>query len=475
MEEKTFADFEAFNKTLAASNAGYSKNAADDAPGLRFKRNKDGSIYKDVYANIELALEKLNLQVRKNEFKLCLEVKGVISGDPHDGEINDDIATRIRYAIDEEFHFLPSKGVFLDVISDIGFVNSYHPLKDYLGSLSWDGKPRIDTFLSAYGGAENNELNRAFSHIWFVAAVRRVMEPGCKFDTLLMTESSQGKNKSTALEILAVKPEWFTDSLHLGADAKVVIEQTQGVWIVEFPEMTGIRKDVERIKAFASQRVDRSRLAYGHFAITAPRQWIGCISKNQGARLLDDENRRFWPVEITLFDIDAIRTDRDQLWAEAVVAEKEGQSLFLDRSLWADAAEVQKGQRVENPFEEELNRNLMLRLPNPGLVPLGDLDNRPVWVAAADVWLALDVHAVADRVPLQNMMGAAMIRLGFSRKTMKGREHESLHRDCSYYVRGAVNRELIAGERLEAEFKGCSPKIGARVFPVPQSVPQVSN
>ena len=152
-----------------------------------------------------------------------------------------------------------------------------------------------------------------------------------------MIESRQGKNKSSALEIIAVKPEWFLDNLQLGADPKVVIELTTGVWIVEFPEMTGFHKDVERIKAFASQKRDKARLAYGHFSTTRGRQWVGCISKNPGAKLLDAENRRFWPIELGLFDLETLKRDIDQIWAEAVELEKTGMSITLDPSLW-DAA-----------------------------------------------------------------------------------------------------------------------------------------
>lgn len=325
---------------------------------IDFKRDKNGAIYKDVYENIALALEKLDVVVRKNDFKLCLELKGDIKGKPYDGEITDDVASRVQFQINEAFHFLPTDRMFLKVISDIGFRNSYHPVKDYLGKLERDGIKRIGTFLSAYGGAEDTELNRAFSTIWFTAAVRRIMEPGCKFDTLLMLESRQGLNKSTALEALAVKPEWFTSDLPLGSDAKIVIEQTTGAWIVEFPEMKGNNNDVERIKAFASQRTDKSRLAYGHFSTTRPRQWVGCISKNPGAKLQDAENRRFWPVAVKLFNIPSIKRDVDQLWAEAVELERSGISITLDPSLWEVAREVQNSQARRKPSQ---NRTAQFR------------------------------------------------------------------------------------------------------------------
>jgi len=421
-------------------------NADTGLAPIDFKRDKNGTPYKDVYENIALALERLGFTIRKNDFKLCYEIKGTIKGQPYDGEIDDEIANRIRFQINEEFRFQPSKGGFLDVISDIAFRNSYHPVKDYLGGLHWDGIKRIGTFLSTHGGAEDTELNRAFSTIWFVAAVRRIMEPGCKFDTLLMWESRQGLNKSSALEILAVKQDWFTSCLPLGSEAKMVIEQTAGTWIVEFPEMTGHNNDIEKIKAFASQRIDKSRLAYGHFATTRPRQWVGCISKNPGAKLQDVENRRFWPVGAGTFNLNMIKRDRDQLWAEAVELEKSGFSITLDQSLWAAAREVQNSQRVDNPFEDKLRDNLALNIAG-NTVTLADLGDWASWVTIKDIWETLGVHDDADglikRDKYKGKMADAMQRLGFMHRRQAARSHPVLKRDEYYYEHGDSDLEEV--------------------------------
>jgi hypothetical protein len=157
-----------------------------------------------------------------NEFSAQTEVAGLAGYEPP--ELHDHGATRLRFLIHESFSFLPLKELFEDVLIDIAHLNRFHPVRDWLGSLVWDGVPRIDNWLIAYGGAENTAFNRAIGRIFLVADVRRVRQPGCKFDTLLVLESpAQGKNKSQAAEILAMKKHWFTDGLSLDADPKVVI------------------------------------------------------------------------------------------------------------------------------------------------------------------------------------------------------------------------------------------------------------
>jgi predicted P-loop ATPase len=106
-----------------------------------------------------------------------------------------------------------------------------------LGRPSWDGTPRLDTWLIDYLNAPDTRYVRAVGTIILIAAVRRLREPGAKFDELLISESQQGVGKSTALRNLACGEQWFTDNLHLRASAKVIIEQTSGFWIVEVPDL----------------------------------------------------------------------------------------------------------------------------------------------------------------------------------------------------------------------------------------------
>ena len=125
------------------------------------------------------------------------------------------------------------KQTFVDHVKVLAHEAECHPVREYLEGLKWDGKPRIDGFMSNMG-ADDTPLHREFGRVMFLGAVWRVMAPGCQFDYMVVLEGSQGKLKSSALRALA--DPWFTDTLKLGSDSKVTIEQTGGVWISEIAE-----------------------------------------------------------------------------------------------------------------------------------------------------------------------------------------------------------------------------------------------
>jgi predicted P-loop ATPase len=239
-----------------------------------------------------------------------------------------------------------------------------------------------------------------------VAAVRRVRQPGCKFDEMVVLESEQGKEKSSALALLAVRDEWFTDDMPLNADSKVVIERLAGRWIVEAGELKGMRKgDVEGLKAFLSRRVDRARAAYARLTQEVPRQCILVGTTNSQRYLKDGTgNRRFWPVAVGVFDLEGLRRDRDQLWAEAAAREASGVSIRLDRELWADAAEEQEARRIEDPF----------------VVTLGNVfGNLAGKVRAADAWALLGIPTGQQTQDQNARFGEAMRELGWERTKLR--------------------------------------------------------
>jgi predicted P-loop ATPase len=210
--------------------------------------------------------------------------------------------------------------------------------------------PRIGTWLRDYAGAEDTDFNGACGRLFLVAGVRRICHPGAKFDTMLVFESPiQGLDKSSALRALAVRDPWFTDNMQLGVSAKEMIEGTQGVWIVEFGELSGMeRREREQILTFLSRQEDRARPAYGRRPARVPRQFIGAATTNK-TDYLTHEERRILPVRIKRFLLEALRRDRDQLWAEAAHYEAQGEPITLPENLWAEAANVRKDRRRENP------------------------------------------------------------------------------------------------------------------------------
>src|ERR1041385_146415 len=209
--------------------------------------------------------------------------------------------------------------------------NVFHPILEYLLMLKWDGTKRISEWLSVYLGAQNSRYNSIIGRKFLLSAVARIMVPGSKNDYCLMLEGPQGARKSTALEVLAVNPAWHTDDLPrlTSKDAKLHLH---GFWIVEIGELAAMRGlDSAEIKAFISRRRDDYRPPYGVHTIEVPRQCVFVGTVNRPEYLNDETGgRRFLPVAAGNIDIEALRRDRDQLWAEAVVAFEENEPWWPD-------------------------------------------------------------------------------------------------------------------------------------------------
>ena len=258
-----------------------------------------------------------------------------------------------------------------------------------------------------------------------IAAVRRVRQPGIKFDEMLVLESDQGKDKSTALKVLAIRDEWFSDDLPLNANTQRVIEAIAGKWIVEAGELKGMKKgDVAHLKGFLSRTHDNARLAYDRRATEFPRQCVIVGTTNDAQYLRDTTgNRRFWPVKVDRFDMDALRRDRDQIWAEAAAREGEGKPIRLDPLLWDAAAEAQDKRRVEDPFYESL------------LAVLGEETEGKL--RAEDAWRIVGKPKGMRDQNDNERLGAAIRRLGFESSQRRfGRGPEAA------YVRGDGVRRL---------------------------------
>jgi putative DNA primase/helicase len=235
-----------------------------------------------------------------------------------------------------------------------------HPVRDYLYGVSWDGVPRLAAWAITYLGADDTPLNRAFGSRWMISAVARIMRPGAKVDHMLILEGPQGAKKSTALRVLA-GDEWFADELaEIGS--KDAAQQMRGIWIIEIAELDAIgRAEVSRIKAFLTRTVDRYRPPYERYVIEVPRQCVFAGSVNPDTYLRDETgNRRFWPVRCGNIDLDALRRDRDQLWAEAVARFRDGAVWWLDDpALIADATAEQDARYQSDAWDPLIERWLV--------------------------------------------------------------------------------------------------------------------
>jgi hypothetical protein len=397
-------------------------------------------------ANTKVALGMLGVDCAHDLFKLQYVVNGRAL-DSFVGELSDPALLRLRELIYERFEFDPTTANVHVAVQTLALHHCFHPVRDYLDELRWDGVPRIDRWLTTYGGADDSEYVRAVGALMLTAAVRRVRQPGCKFDEMLVLENpEQGNNRSSALQLLAVRREWFSDNLPLGRDAKETIEALSGRWIVEASELHGMRNaDIDKVKAFASRGVDRARMAYARTTTEAPRQCVIIGTTNNEKYLRDlTGNRRFWPVRTGRFDLDALKRDRDQLWAEAAAREAAGASIRLPEELWPAAAAEQQRRVIDNPFTSVLDR-VLRENSNNGTNEGGEEIGMPMVgkITIDDVWKAVGLggRPAQRNQHLTELLGAAMRELGWERPDDRQRVANS---QLKYvYVKGPKPHKLI--------------------------------
>ena len=398
-----------------------------------FIRDHRGAILANEQVNVRVALKKLGIGVRFNEFTGQYHLTGCEGFGPL---LEDAAMDRIWLKIDETFAFRPSMGFFQTVTTDLARRSTFHPVKDYFASLKWDGKPRLDAWLTVYAKADLTEYTSRVGAIVLIAAIRRIKQPGCKFDELLVLESeTQGTEKSSSIAALAVNPDWFEDHLPLNADPKLVIEQTRGKWIIEASDLAGHRKaELEQLKAMLSRQHDHARLAYGRLPVDVPRQWVAIGTTNSTKYLSDPTgNRRFWPVRIRKLDVEHVKRDRDQLWAEAVVREAAGESIRLERHLWP-VAEIEQEKRVnEDPWLETLEE-----------LGLHTLDGKKI--TTTHLWELLDVKGAQCTQANALRLRTVMLKLGWRRPNDQGRL-DADGKKVTGYVIGESPWELVCQHR----------------------------
>lgn len=335
--------------------------------------------------NLRTALErnpKLKGRLRLNLFSGRIDVDGELPWvRPGTAKTwSDDDAAQLRIYL-EPFFGKIAKNDILDAVAACASDQAYHPVRNYLNGLTWDGVPRLDTLLIDYLGAEDTPYTRAVTRKSFVAAVARIMTPGRKYDTMLVLVGEQGRYKSTVFMIMG--GDWFSDSLRTFGD-KDSMETIQGTWINEVAEMQALAKaEINAVKMFLSKRSDYYRAAYGRYAIDRPRQCVFFGTSNTKECLTDTTgNRRFWPVDIDQQprkkDVGSeLAKERDQLWAEAMAYWKLGEALYLPQDLEKEARTVQEAHREQHPWEGIIVDFLREELPADW--PKWDLPQRQSW------------------------------------------------------------------------------------------------
>ena len=315
---------------------------------------KDGALKPKSYINAAKAIAELGIKCRHDIFHDLKIVEGDAVGN-HGPELSDALCRAVRDLIIQRYKADPGIDNVQQALERACEANQFDPVLDYLSSLVWDGTPRLDRWLSTYMGADDTELNRAQGRLVLIAAVRRVRRPGVKFDQIMVFEGPEGTGKSSAIALLAGEGN-FSDQTILNVDDNKQMELLRGVWLYECSELGGISKsEVDHVKAFASRTEDRGRPAYGRHVVKRPRRCVVFATTNNDRYLKSQTgDRRFWPVRTGRVDLDLLRRDRDQLWAEAAHLEAMGVSLMLPADLWGVARIEQEKRQEADPWDDVL-------------------------------------------------------------------------------------------------------------------------
>jgi predicted P-loop ATPase len=224
-----------------------------------------------------------------------------------------------------------NRGAVADCVAVVARDHGFHPLREYLLALKWDGKPRLQNWLTHYLNASGPPgYLAAVGTRFLVSAVARIMQPGCQADHVLVLEGAQGIGKTSAARALAVQPEWFAGNLP-DIHTKDAALQLCGRWIIEIAELKAIRNSqVEATKNFITETRDTFRPPYGRRTGQFPRQCVFVATTNESEYLRDRSgNRRYWPVRCARIDVTALERDRDHLYAEAMHLYRAGSAWHL--------------------------------------------------------------------------------------------------------------------------------------------------
>lgn len=359
--------------------------------------------------NLMLCLQnirELGSKIRWNELAQRVEWNG------HPLEDSDLVTIRLILEANE---FEPPVGDLLPAIIRHAKDNAFHPVRDYLTSLEWDGVPRLDHWLQHCLGAMDSVYTRAIGRRILIAAVARAFRPGCKVDTVLVIEGPQGLKKSTAIAALFGE-QYAAESVNLFDQHNKMVMAMMGAWVVELAEFVAIqRRDQNTVKGMLSMRSDRVVLPYAKMASDHPRQCIffGTINPEDFGYLTDRTgNRRYWFVRANEINLDLIRDRRDQFWAEAYKAFQNNERWWLEGEEENLAADVAAEREELDPWEEIFIDKLASYQTITATAALIEIGSHPDRITKAD----------------QNRAGRILRKIGFVRdeKPTKDADRKSI-------------------------------------------------
>ena len=338
-------------------------------PALVFKfldcnYDEDGNVksVKQLVHNFEIVMDKDSRfagKIRLNEFAQQPYLYGSV---PWENENNcrawsshDDSAL---FSLIQADYGLKSRQDFADALKNVSMRNKFHPVRELLDSLTWDGKEHIRSLLPEYLGAEDSDYTYQVMRLWMLGAVSRVYKPGSKFDYTIILQGSQGIGKSTFLKLMALDDLWFNDSLD-SLDSDKAVQSLTGSWIIELAELKSLARTaggVESVKRFLTATQDKYRIPYERRADTFYRQCVFAGTTNKDDFLQDETgNRRFLIIHTgftktskSLFTPE-VMDDIKQAWAEAVhIWKNEDPELILPENCMQQAKELQEANMADD-------------------------------------------------------------------------------------------------------------------------------
>ena len=268
--------------------------------------------------------------IRKNELSGKIDIVGNLGWQRTSSSLTDTDVYQIHWYLEKNYGLKNDRNIN-KAMNIVASENRYHPIRDYLEKLKWDGQPRIDNLLPRYLGADCDDYTKEIMRLFMLAAIHRVYEPGCKFEIMVCLVVGQGAGKSTFFRFLAINDEWFSDDLKRMDDDNVY-RKMQGHWIIEMSEMmaTVNAKSIEDIKSFISRQKETYKIPYETHPEDRPRQCVFVGTSNNMDFLPLDRtgNRRFAPVLV------------HPEWVEKHILEDEKESREYIRQAWAEAMEL---------------------------------------------------------------------------------------------------------------------------------------
>lgn len=347
-----------FEKTapVEVTNSAVAENAAVDTAAYETIKSqlilKQDGLPKQSMVNCRFILENdpvLKEMIKKNEMSGNVDIVGKMPWARCTMAITDTDINYIAYHF-EKYYDICNENSIRKAIDIVANENKYHPVKEKLKSLKWDGVARIRHLLPKYLGTEESDYIFEATRLLMLGAINRVFDPGCKFEYMICLVGGQGAGKSSFMRLLAMEDDWFSDDIKK-LDDKELPQKIHGHWIMEMAEMLATCKMqfIEEIKTFLSKQIDAYRMPYDRYVVDRPRQCVFVGTTNNYYFLPFDRtgNRRFVPVEV------------DRSKAEHHPLENKKETRAFIEQCWAEAMIIYKSPNNKLVFNEDLMDKLL--------------------------------------------------------------------------------------------------------------------